>query len=318
MKNKISALLLGTALTLASASLAAAQDKNVKIGVLSDQSGLYADLGGPGSTLAAQMAVEDSGLTAKGWKIDIISGDHQNKPDIGTTIARQWFDVEKVDSIKQLAQYRQLATQPGPRKYDADVSALAAAEHKINAEFVFPYLAHAAMEPLNCTVKLTGDKAELWLGTQMPGLDGAAAAKMLGVAPQNLKVHVQMAGGGFGRRAVPTSDYVVEAAAVAKAAQKAGMSVPIRMVWSREDDIKGGYYRPMHLHTAKIGFDAKGKITAWDHVIVGQSIMKGSLFESAMMKDGVDGTTVEGMKEPYPIPMRLTVHHPDVNVPVLW
>ena len=99
MKNKISALLLGTALTLASASLAAAQDKNVKIGVLSDQSGLYADLGGPGSTLAAQMAVEDSGLTAKGWKIDIISGDHQNKPDIGTTIARQWFDVEKVDSI---------------------------------------------------------------------------------------------------------------------------------------------------------------------------------------------------------------------------
>jgi isoquinoline 1-oxidoreductase beta subunit len=226
--------------------------------------------------------------------------------------------VEKVDSIKQLAQYRQLATQPGPRKYDADVSALAAAEHKINAEFVFPYLAHAAMEPLNCTVKLTGDKTELWLGTQMPGLDGAAAAKMLGVAPQNLKVHVQMAGGGFGRRAVPTSDYVVEAAAVAKAAQTAGLSVPIRMVWSREDDIKGGYYRPMHLHTAKIGFDAKGKITAWDHVIVGQSIMKGSLFESAMMKDGVDGTTVEGMKEPYPIPMRLTVHHPDVNVPVLW
>ncbi|HZC95217.1 MAG TPA: ABC transporter substrate-binding protein [Bradyrhizobium sp.] len=99
MKNSISALLLGTALTLASASLALAQDKTVKIGALSDQSGLYADLGGPGSTLAAQMAVEDSGLVAKGWKIDIISGDHQNKPDIGTTIARQWFDVDKVDVI---------------------------------------------------------------------------------------------------------------------------------------------------------------------------------------------------------------------------
>jgi branched-chain amino acid transport system substrate-binding protein len=99
MKSKISALLLGTALTLASMNIASAQDKTVKIGALSDQSGLYADLGGPGSTLAAQMAVEDSGLQAKGWKIDIISGDHQNKPDIGTTIARQWFDVDKVDVI---------------------------------------------------------------------------------------------------------------------------------------------------------------------------------------------------------------------------
>jgi branched-chain amino acid transport system substrate-binding protein len=95
----IASLLLGTALSLASASFAVAQDKTVKIGALSDQSGLYADLGGPGSTLAAQMAVEDSGLTAKGWKIDIISGDHQNKPDIGTAIARQWFDVDKVDVI---------------------------------------------------------------------------------------------------------------------------------------------------------------------------------------------------------------------------
>ena len=99
MRNRISTLLLGTALTLASAGFAFAQDKSVKIGALSDQSGLYSDLGGPGSTLAAQMAAEDSGLAAKGWKIDIISGDHQNKPDIGTTIARQWFDVDKVDVI---------------------------------------------------------------------------------------------------------------------------------------------------------------------------------------------------------------------------
>ena len=99
MKKTISLLLLGTALTLASVSFAAAQDKTVKVGALSDQSGLYADLGGPGSTLAAQMAAEDSGLQAKGWKIDIVSGDHQNKPDIGTTIARQWLDVDKVDVI---------------------------------------------------------------------------------------------------------------------------------------------------------------------------------------------------------------------------
>jgi branched-chain amino acid transport system substrate-binding protein len=97
--NIFASLLLGTALSLTSVSFAVAQDKTVKIGALSDQSGLYADLGGPGSTLAAQMAIEDSGLTAKGWKIDVISGDHQNKPDIGTAIARQWFDVDKVDVI---------------------------------------------------------------------------------------------------------------------------------------------------------------------------------------------------------------------------
>ncbi|SHG97803.1 ABC transporter substrate-binding protein [Bradyrhizobium erythrophlei] len=100
MTNRIIAsLLLGTALSIASANFAVAQDKTVKIGALSDQSGLYADLGGPGSTLAAQMAVEDSGLTGKGWKIDVISGDHQNKPDVGANIARQWFDVDKVDVI---------------------------------------------------------------------------------------------------------------------------------------------------------------------------------------------------------------------------
>src|ERR1700733_3119626 len=100
MKTKlIASLLLGPPVSLALAGTASADDKVVKIGALSDQSGLYADLGGPGSTLAAQMAIEDSGLTAKGWKIDIISGDHQNKPDIGTSIARQWFDVEKVDVV---------------------------------------------------------------------------------------------------------------------------------------------------------------------------------------------------------------------------
>jgi len=226
--------------------------------------------------------------------------------------------VEKVDSVKQLAQYRELATKPGARKFDADVSKLADATHKISAEFVFPYLAHAPMEPLNCTVRVTGDKAELWMGSQMPGLDGLAASKVLGVPPQNVQVHVQMAGGGFGRRAIASSDYVVEACAVAKAAQTAGIAAPIRTLWSREDDIKGGYYRPMHVHSAKIGFDAQGRISAWDHVIVGQSILGGTPFEPMMVKDGIDATATEGMKEPYEIPMRLTVHHPKLNVPVLW
>ena len=226
--------------------------------------------------------------------------------------------VTKPDTTALLAQYRELAAKPGNVAMQADMAPLAGAPHKISAEFVFPYLAHAPMEPLNCTVKLDGDKAELWMGTQMPGLDAMAAAKTLGLQPQNVKVNTQMAGGGFGRRAIPTSDYVVEACGVAKAARTAGITAPVRTLWSREDDIKGGYYRPMHVHRAEIGFDAKGKILAWDHTIVGQSITKGSPFEAFMIKNGIDATAIEGMKEPYDVPMKLSVHHPDVNVPVLW
>jgi isoquinoline 1-oxidoreductase beta subunit len=226
--------------------------------------------------------------------------------------------VEHPDTTKLFSQYRELAKKPGAKKFDADVSKLANAPHKISAEFAFPYLAHAPMEPLNCTVAFDGQKAELWMGTQMPGLDAAAAAKTLGVAPTAVKVNTQMAGGGFGRRAIATSDYVVEACHVAKAARAAGLTAPVRTLWSREDDIKGGYYRPMHVHRAEIGFDDKGNILAWDHTIVGQSILKGTPFEEFMIKDGIDSTAVEGMKEPYDVPMRLTVHHPDVNVPVLW
>jgi len=236
----------------------------------------------------------------------------------------QWNEAgrEKVDSAAQLASYRALAAKPGHVKYQADMAPLAGAPHKISAEFQFPYLAHAAMEPLNCTVQLNGSgadaKATVWTGTQMPGLDAAAAVRVLGIKPENLRLEVQMAGGGFGRRGLPTSDFVVEACTIAKVAQAAGIAAPIRTLWSREDDMRGGYYRPMHVHRAEIGFDAKGKVLAWDHVIVGQSIISGTFFESAMVKDGVDTTMVEGMREPYTLPMRLSVHHPKLNVPVLW
>ena len=111
---------------------------------------------------------------------------------------------------------------------------------------------------------------------------------------------------------------MVEACAVAKAARAAGLNAPVRTLWSREDDIKGGYYRPMHLHRARIGFDERGNVLAWDHVIVGQSILTGTVFEQFQVKNGIDATATEGMRDPYAVPMRLTVHHPKVNVPVLW
>ena len=230
--------------------------------------------------------------------------------------------VERVDSARQLASYQALSRKTGLLHFDADVSALPNAPKKISAEYTFPYLAHAPMEPLNCTVHITGQgtdaKASLWVGTQMPGIETMAAAKTLGLPPANIKINVQMAGGGFGRRGVPATDYVIEACTVAKLARAAGLDVPVRVLWSREDDIKGGYYRPMHVHRAEIGFDAKGKVLAWDHVIVGQSIVQGTPFEGFLMKKGIDGTAVEGMRDPYDVPMRLSVHHPKLNVPVLW
>ena len=226
--------------------------------------------------------------------------------------------VEKVDSERQLALYRELAAHPGPRRFDADMAPLATAPRQLEAEFVFPYLAHAAMEPLNCTVALSDKGAELWVGSQCAGLDAGAAARVLGLKPEQVVVHVQMAGGGFGRRFSSTSDTVVEACEIAKAARAAGLNAPVRTLWSREDDMRGGYYRPMHLHRARIGFDERGKVLAWDHVIVGQSITTGSVFEQFQVKNGIDGTATEGMRDPYPLPMRLTVHHPKLNVPVLW
>jgi isoquinoline 1-oxidoreductase beta subunit len=105
--------------------------------------------------------------------------------------------VTKADTTALVQQYRELSKRPGAVKWDADVSKIAKAPHKLQAEFSFPYLAHAPMEPLNCTVAFTGQKAELWMGTQMPGFDGMAAAKVLGIKPEAVKVNAQMAGGGF-------------------------------------------------------------------------------------------------------------------------
>ena len=231
----------------------------------------------------------------------------------------QWdtANVEKVDSERQLADYRELAGRPGPRHFEADMTPLASAPHQLEAEFLFPYLAHAPMEPLNCTVQLSAGRAELWVGTQFAGADGAAAARVLNLKPEQVQINVQTAGGGFGRRGIATCDIVVLACEVAKAAQSAGLTVPVRTLWSREDDIKGGYYRPMHLHRAHIGFDDNGQVLAWDHVLVGQSIISGTMF-GGRVKNGIDPTATEGMRDPYPLPMRLTVHHPKLNVPVLW
>lgn len=230
--------------------------------------------------------------------------------------------VDKPDSVKLLAQYRELAKSGGSvapgEHFRADVAKLAQAPNKLSAEFVFPYLNHAQMEPLACTIDLKADRCDVYTASQMPGVDAGALGKASGLGADKINIHVQMAGGGFGRRAVPTSDYLLDALAVAKALAAANQAAPVKVVWSREDDMKAGYYRPMTLHRAEIGFDAQGNVLAWDHRIVSQSIVTGSPFEGFLVKEGVDGTTTEGMRDPYNVPMRVTVQHPKVNVPVLW
>jgi isoquinoline 1-oxidoreductase beta subunit len=226
--------------------------------------------------------------------------------------------LEKVSSEQQIAHYKALAQTPGIPVKKADTAKIAGAAKKISATFEFPYLAHAPMEPLNCVVDLKADGCTLWAGSQFQTFDVMATAKTAGLKPEQVTLHTMMAGGGFGRRAVPTSDYIVEAVNVAKAYNATGKTGPVKVIWSREDDIKGGYYRPSHVHHAELGIDDKGEIVGWNHVIVGQSIIAGTPFEPMMIKDGVDATMVEGMGEPYAVPMNLSVHNAKANVPVLW
>jgi isoquinoline 1-oxidoreductase subunit beta len=236
----------------------------------------------------------------------------------------QWnlAGVARADSAALTAQFRALVQQPGlpaPQEhFNADIGALAGAPNKITAEFSFPYLNHAQMEPLACTVDLKADSCTVYTASQMPGVDAGAAAAVAGLRPEQVQIVVQMAGGGFGRRATPTAEFIREAVNVARALAADGKAAPVKVVWSREDDMRAGYYRPLTVHRAQIGFDANGKVLGWDHRIVSQSILAGSPFEAFMVQKGVDMTTTEGMREPYNIPMKLSVHHPKVNVPVLW
>jgi len=231
-------------------------------------------------------------------------------------------DVARPDSTALRAEYLRLAQTPGTPAPEphlrADTAAGKDAPKKISAEFVFPYLNHAQLEPLACTVDLLPDRAVIHAASQMPGIDAGAAASVLGLKPEQVEIVVQMAGGGFGRRATPGGEWVREACAVARGLAERGQRAPVKVVWSREDDMRSGYYRPFTVHRAEIGFDAAGKVLAWEHRVVSQSILAGSPFEAFMVKQGVDVTTTEGLREPYGVPMNVSVHHPKVNVPVLW
>jgi isoquinoline 1-oxidoreductase subunit beta len=233
----------------------------------------------------------------------------------------EWDDsaAEKRSSAGLMDEYRRLAEQPAAsaRKDGDAAQAIKEAAHKVSATYEFPYLAHAPMEPLDAVIKLSANSCEIWAGDQFQTVDQANAAHTAGLDPQQVSIHTLYAGGSFGRRANPGSDYIVEAVSIAKAYGADG--TPIKLQWTREDDIHGGLYRPMYFHKLEAGLNAEGRLTGWHHVIVGQSIMAGTPFAAAI-KDGIDPTSVEGAANiAYTIPnVSVELSTTKTGVPVLW
>src|SRR5437588_363431 len=226
--------------------------------------------------------------------------------------------MQGFSTTQMMQQFRERVKTPGASvRNDGDAAgALAKATKKIEAVYEVPYLSHLMMEPLNCVVNLRTDSCEIWTGTQFQTLDRANAAKAAGLTNDKVQIHTTLLGGGFGRRANPQSDFVVEAVHVAKAA-----GVPVKVIWTREDDMAGGWYRPAFLHAIEGGIDANGAPVSWRSRLVGQSIMAGTPFEAMMLKGkAYDPASVEGIDDlPYAIPnVAVECHKADVNVPVQW
>ncbi len=231
----------------------------------------------------------------------------------------EWDEGPLADlsSEKIRAQYADLARKPGlvARKDGDAEAALASAARRIEAEYELPYLAHAAMEPLNCVADVRPDGCDIWTGAQIQTLNQAMAAKLTGLPLEKVRIHTTLLGGGFGRRLVPDSDFVRDAVEVSRAAK-----APVKVIWTREDDMRGGWYRPFWVHRFRAGLDANGEVVAWAHTVVGQSIVTGTFFESFLVKDGIDAGSVEGAADlPYAVPnVRVDLHSPTPGVPVWW
>jgi isoquinoline 1-oxidoreductase beta subunit len=228
--------------------------------------------------------------------------------------------MQSFSTTRMMEEFRQRAKSPGVSvRNDGDAaSALSHAAKKIEAVYEVPYLAHLMMEPLNCVVDLRTDSCEVWTGSQFQTVDRANAANVAGLPAEKVQLHTTFLGGGFGRRANPQSDFVVEAVHVAKAA---GAPVQVKVIWTREDDMQGGWYRPAFLHAIEGGVDANGNPVSWKSRLVGQSIMAGTPFEAMMLKGkAFDPASVEGIDDlPYAIPnVAVEYHKADINVPVQW
>lgn len=227
--------------------------------------------------------------------------------------------AENRSSSRLEAEYGRLAESEGLvfRNDGNAADALAGAASVVEETFVFPYLAHAPMEPLDVTILFKDGRATFWTGSQLQTIDQNVAAAVLGIEPGNVRINTLWAGGSFGRRAIYDGHYAAEAAAIAKAW---GKPQPIKLVYTREDDIRGGYYRPMYLHRVRAGVDESGRLVGWHHRVVGQSIFTGTAFSGLVSPEGIDHSSVEGIEDAsYAIPnFHGDVHNASVGVPVLW
>jgi isoquinoline 1-oxidoreductase beta subunit len=227
--------------------------------------------------------------------------------------------MQSFSTTEMMQQFRERAKSPGVsvRKEGDASTALAGAAKKIAAVYEVPYLSHLMMEPLNCVVDLRQDSCEVWTGSQFQTIDRANAAKTASLPNEKVQLHTTFLGGGFGRRATPQSDFVVEAVHVAKAL---GPPAKVKVVWTREDDMQGGWYRPAFLHAIEGGIDANGNPVSWTSRSVGQSIMTGTPFEAMMQGKAYDPASVEGIDDlAYAIPnLAIESHQINVNVPVQW
>lgn len=226
--------------------------------------------------------------------------------------------AEVRSSIEMEQVYAARARTPGVQAggHGDPAAALATAAKTIEAEYFFPFLAHATMEPQDAVIEWRPGKADVWMGSQFQVGDTTAIARTLGVPFEGMALHNQFAGGSFGRRATPDMGVAVEAAEIAKAHGPGAY----KHIWTRENDMRGGRYRPLGIHRIRGGIDGDGRITAWDHVIAMQSFIKGSAFAGPEIEKGLDGSATEGAHElPYAVPNhRCGYHMMDNGVPTLW
>lgn len=201
------------------------------------------------------------------------------------------------------------------RKDGDSAKAFNEASNVIELDYDFPFLAHAAMEPLSFAAHHKDGKATLWSSAQSQTLAFGATLKVLGVEASNITYNTPYLGGAFGRRGAINLDFVLDGLHVAK-----DEGYPILTLWTREDDIKLGSYRPKYKNKVKLALDKNGDITAFDAKVVSQSIFKGSPFEAFGFKDGVDGAQKEGLAtHPYDIKSHdMQAHVMESPIPVLW
>lgn len=255
--------------------------------------------------------------------IAIVAGDFWTAKKARDVLNVEWDETNafQASSDEIINAYKALVNEPGMiARQDGDaINQLNATENIVSHQYVFPFLAHAAMEPMNCVMQLKDGTCHVWNGNQLHSIDQFAISRVLSLKSENIKINTLYAGGSFGRRGNPQSDYLLETAHIVKAMN---IERPIKLVWSREDDMQAGYYRPMYVHQLRASLNKYGLPTAWHHTIAGQSIAANTAFEQVLVKDGIDATSIEGAQNvPYTIKhLQVDLHttNDNIKVPIQW